>query len=280
MEALQRRTTYLFLAITVGHVLLISAQVQSKSGLPVLQTVAFGAFAKVQGSVATTTDTGRSVWKNYFALRGAARENEALKQRNLELETQLQQVQAIAARTHALEELLGMSQSMPQPTLAARVIAGDPSPGSLTITIDRGADDGVRADMAVIGPRGVVGRVINRPLPHAAQVQLLTGRNAGAAIVFKNAQAGGFARGGAGDPPLLVDWVPNAADVKVGDVALTSGQDNLFPRGLVVGTVASAERHAGVWTVRLQPAVDFSHIDIVLVVLAREPKEAAHGSGG
>jgi rod shape-determining protein MreC len=278
MEALHRRTTYLFLAITVGHVLLISAQVQSKSGLPVLQTVAFGAFAKVQQSLAVTTDAGRSVWKNYFALRGAARENAALKLRNLELETQLQQVQALAAGTHALEETLGLKTSMPQPTLAARVIAGDPSPGSLTITIDRGADDGVHADMAVIGPRGVVGRVINRPLPHAAQVQLLIGRNAGAAIVFKDAGAGGFARGGAGDPPLLVDWVPNSADVKTGDVALTSGQDNLFPKGLVVGTVASAERHAGQWTIKLRPAVDFSHIDIVLVVLSREPAPAAGGN--
>lgn len=274
-----RRTTYLFLAISLGHILLISAQVQSKSGLPVLEMVAFGGFAKVQRSLAAVTDGGRSLWTNYFALRGVARENEALKQRNLELEGRLQQVQALAASTHALEETLALQKSTLQPTLAARVIAGDPSPGSLTITIDRGAEDGVQPDMAVIGPRGVVGRVINRPLPHAGQVQLLIGRNAGVAVMFPRIGAGGFAKGGSGDPPLSVEWVPNAADIKVGDIALTSGQDQLFPRGLVVGTVAFAERHAGSWTVRLRPAVDFSHIEVVLIVLERAAKPAARGSG-
>src|SRR5438034_5866512 len=97
-----RRVGYVFLMISLGHVLLISAQVQSKSGLPVLEMVAFGGFAKVQRSLAVTTDGVRSLWTNYFALRGVARENEALKLRNLELEGQLQEVEALAANTHAL----------------------------------------------------------------------------------------------------------------------------------------------------------------------------------
>jgi len=86
--------------------------------------VSFGAFAKVQQSLAAVTDTGRSLWSNYFALRGAAKENEALKRRNLELEAQLQQVQALANTTHALEEALALSKSMPQPTLAGLMQPG------------------------------------------------------------------------------------------------------------------------------------------------------------
>ena len=125
----------------------------------------------------------------------------------------------------------------------------------------------------------MVGRVINRPLPHAAQVQLLIGRNAGVAVTFPRSGAGGFASGGNGDPPLSVEWVPNAADVKVGDVALTSGQDQMYPRGLVVGTVEVAVRHPLGWDIRLRPAVDFSHIEVVLVVLARTAKPTAGGNG-
>jgi len=170
MLALHRRTSYLFLAIVLGHVLLISAQVQSKAGVPVLHAVAFSTFAKVQQSLAVTADGGRAFWSNYFALRGVARENEALKRRTLELEGQLQQAQALAGQTRSLEETLALSQSLSKPTLAARVIAGDPTPGSVsTITIDRGSEDGVVPDLAVIGRNGVVGRLINRPLPHAAQ---------------------------------------------------------------------------------------------------------------
>ena len=279
--AVQRRTTYLLLAICLGHVLLISAQVQSKTGLPVLETVAFGAFARMQQLLGGVADGGHSLWSNYIGLQGAARENAWLRQRNLELEGQLQQAEALASRTRALEEALGLRASIPARVVTARVIAGDPTPGSLTVTIDRGSDDGVQTDMAVIAPRGVVGRVINRPLPHAAQVQLLTGRNAGAAVIFERTGAGGMAVGGAGNPPLRVDLVPNAADVKIGDRVLTSGQDGLFPRGFVIGTVERADRRAGVWTVAVRPAVDFSHIDVVLVVLENSAQSgSSRGSGG
>ncbi len=133
--------------------------------------------------------------------------------------------------------------------------------------------------MAVIAPRGLVGRVINRPLLHASQVQLLTGRNAAAAVLFERSGAGGIAEGGSGDPPLRVELVPNASDIKVGDRVLTSGQDGLFPRGFVVGTVERAERRAGQWTVAVRPSVDFSQIDVVLVVLDKPVKPGSGRSG-
>jgi rod shape-determining protein MreC len=268
--ALHRRTSYLFLTIVLGHVLLISAQVQSKSGIPVLHAVAFAAFAKVQQVLAATSDGGRALWSNYFALRGAARENEILKRRTLDLEGQLQQAQALAGQARALEDALRLQQSVLKPTLAARVIAGDPTPGSLTtVTIDRGSEDGVQPDFAVIGHDGVVGRVINHPLPHAAQVQLLVGRNAAAAAMFERSGVGGVAIGGSGDPAIRVELVPNGAEIKPGDRVLTSGQDRLYPRGFAIGTVVQADHKAGVWTIRVRPAVDFSHLDVVLVVLEK-----------
>jgi rod shape-determining protein MreC len=286
MQALQRRTAYLFLAMVLVHVLLISAQVQSKTGLPVLETVAFGGFARVQRMLASIGDGGRSLWSNYFALRGVARENADLRRRVLQLEGELQQAQAAASQTHALEATLGLQKSMSQKTLAARVIAGDPSPGSLTVTIDRGTADGVNRDMAVLAPGGVVGRVINNPLPHAAQVQLIIGRNAAVGVMLERAEAtagiavGGSAVGGSGDPPLRLQYIPNAADVKIGDRVLTSGQDGVYPRGFAVGTVAAAERRGGDWIVKVKPTVDFSHIDFVLIVLERQPAAAAAGAGG
>ncbi len=269
MLGLRRQTLYLLLALSLGHLLLISVQVQSRSGLPVLQAVSFAAFAKGQRVFASVADGGRSVWSNYFALRGAVKENDELRRHLLDLEGQLQQARALASRAQALEGALQLRETVPAPTLAARVIAGAPSPGSFTVTIDRGADDGVQAEMAVIGKGGVVGRVINRPQPHAAQVQLLVDRTAAAAVFFERIGAGGIVQGGRSDPPLRVDYVPTAADVKVGDRVLTSGQDGMYPRGFLVGTVAYADRHAGPWTITLAPAVDFSNIDIVLVVLVR-----------
>jgi rod shape-determining protein MreC len=275
-----RRTAFLLLALCLGQVLLISAQVQSGSGLPVAQTVAFGAFAKVQQIVAAFADGGRSVWSNYFALRGVVRENENLRRRTLELEAQLQEAMAKAGEADALAGTLKIRDSLPVRTVAARVIAGAPSPGAFTVTIDRGSDDGVKADMAVIGRRGVVGRVINQPLPHAAQVQLLVDRNAHAAVYFERTGAGGIVGGGRGDPPLHVDYVPNSADVKAGDRVMASGQDGIYPRGFLVGTVVHVERHGETQTVAVQPAVDFSHVDVVLVMIEREKAPAAPATPG
>jgi rod shape-determining protein MreC len=265
--AVRRQTGYLLLALSLGHILLISAQVQSGSGMPVAQSVAFGAFARVQQILAAVADGTRSTWTHYFALRGVVRENEGLKQQVLQLEGQLQQAQARATQLQSLERALGLRQSLAARTLTARVIAGGPSPGSLTVTIDLGSDDGVQPDMAVIGMNGVVGRVINRPLPHVAQVQLLVDRAAGAAVYFERSGVGAFVRGVSGDPPLRMELVPAAATINVGDRVLTSGLDGIYPRGFPIGAVEHAERRAGVWTVAVRPAVDFSHIDIVLIVL-------------
>lgn len=266
---IRRRTYSLLIVICLGHVLLISAQVQSKSGLPVVEDVAFGAFARAQGLLAGIADAGRSLWTNYFALRGAARESEQLRSRILELETRLQQEQAIAGRTRVLEEALKLRETLAAPTLAARVIAGNPSPGSYTVTIDRGTADGISADMAVIAARGVVGRVIPPVSEHAATVQLLIDRLAGIAVTFERSTTGGMVVGGAGDPPFRAEFVNTLADVQAGERVLSSGQDGIYPQGFLVGTVERVDRTSGERDILIRPAVDYSHIDVVLVVLRR-----------
>ena len=267
---LRRQTFSLLLLISLGHLLLVSAQVQSTSGLPVIEAVAFDAFARVQGLLGGVGDGVRSTWSGYFALKGVARENEALKSRVLDLEMQVQEQQAAAGRVRGLQEALSLKQSLSTPTLAARVIAGNPSPGSLTVTIDRGLDDGVEPDMAVLAARGVVGRVIPPVTAHAATVQLLIGRNAAAAITFEHSGAGGMVLGGAVDPPLRADFVPVLADVQVGERVTTSGQDGIFPQGFLVGTVAEVTRTTPTdREIGIQPSVDFSHLDVVLVVLSK-----------
>src|SRR5688572_10342041 len=117
-----RSTFFLLITICLGHVLLISAQVQSKSGLPLVEATAFGTFARFQQMTTGVADAVRSLWTKYFALRGVERDNELLRRRILELEAQLQQEQARAMHTRSLEEALKLQRSLAAPTLAARVI--------------------------------------------------------------------------------------------------------------------------------------------------------------
>ena len=141
--------------------------------------------------------------------------------------------------------------------------------GSLTVTIDRGKDDGIEPDMAVIAARGVVGRVINPVSAHAATVQLLIGHSAAVAVTFERSKAGGMAVGGSIDPPLEAKFVPVLAEVQSGEHVMTSGQDGIYPPGLLVGTVERVSRaNAGEREIAIRPAVDFSHVDIVLIALS------------
>lgn len=264
-----RRTLALLVTVCIGHVLLISAQVQSREGLPLIQVAAFDVFARVQGVTGAITDTGRGIWTQYFGLRGAARENEALRQQLLDLAAELQRQRAIAAQTRSLEDMLGLKPQLAVPTVAARVIAGNVSPGTLTVAIDRGAADGVTADMAVLSARGVIGRVIAPVVQHAATVQLLIDGNAAVAVVFERSQSGGMVVGGETDGTLSAEFVPLLTDVQAGEQVMTSGQDGIFPAGFVVGVVESVSGSGGPnRQIRVRPAADFSNIDIVLVLLA------------
>jgi rod shape-determining protein MreC len=268
-----RRTFALFVVLSLLHVILISSQVQSRSGVPLIQAAAFGVFASVQHLTSGVADMGRSFWSNYVALQGVAAENDALERKVLELEGIVQAQAAIVSQTRELEDILRLQQSLVAPTLAARVIAGSPAPGADMITIDRGSADGVEVDMAVLGHLGVVGRVL-RTTSSAAQVQLLIGRNAAAAAFTGLSLATGIVQGGAGNPPLELQYVDVLKDVRVGEHVYTSGIDGIFPRGFLIGTVERAVKGSGVYSdLAVRPAVDFTRLDVVLVVLARPARE-------
>ena len=267
MLDIRRRTGYLFLAVMMGHVILISAQVQNRGGARLLSAVTFGVVSRIQLATAGGVDGVRGLWHNYVWLRGARYENETLRRQIVELGGQLEEQRARASQVAMLEEALNLRKALPVETITARVIAGDPTPGFPAVTIDRGSADGLRANMAIIAPRGVVGRIYGRLEEHAAQVQLIVGRSAGAAAYLERSGAGGNVIGGSEDPQLRMDDVPNLVDVQIGDLVLTSGLDGIFPRGFTIGRVERAERGSGTYReIAVRPTVDFSNLQYVLVV--------------
>ncbi len=157
----------------------------------------------------------------------------------------LQEQRALAARTVQLQELMDLKTITTLPTIAAEIIAGNPNPGILSVTVNRGSSDGVQADMAVISPKGIVGRVIGRPASHAARVQLLVDSTAAAAALVERSRSGGIVVGVDGDPPLQFQLVSNLADVVPGDIVVTSGADGLYPKGFPIGRVEKSERGSG-----------------------------------
>jgi len=263
---IRQRTTVLFIAVMLGHIILISAQVNSRSGVPLLEVVTFGTFAEVQRFAAGGTGSIRRAWNAYINLRGVRVENERLKRELGETQVQLQQERAQAERSRQLEQLLGFQSQIAIKTLPTIVIGAGASPDSRTVTIDRGSKAGVHVNMAVIAPTGVVGRVVT-PTSHASKVQLLVDRNAGAGALIERSRAQGVVLG-TGEELLRMNYVSDIADVKIGDAVVTSGIDGIYPRGFAIGTVQSVDRGNGLSVIRVRPSVDFNRLEEVLVVVS------------
>ena len=267
---IRRRTGYFFLAVVVGHVVLISTQVTTKRGVPMLEGAVFGVFSEVQ-RVANVVTTGvRTSWQNYFALQQVQAENERLKQQISALQIRLQQERSLAQQSQSLQKLLELKTASDLSTTAASVIAGGASPEFRTITIDKGTSEGIHSDMAVISPAGIVGRVI-QPSPRAAKVQLLIDRNAAAGALVERTRAQGVVIGTGADE-LRMDYVSGSSEVKAGDVVVTSGIDGIYPKGFVIGQIQSVKRGAGEYSsIVIRPAVDFSALEAVLIVVTPRP---------
>ena len=233
LELKRRGSTFLFVVVVVGHIVLISAQVTSKSGLPLLQEVTFGLVAQIQRAGAVVSDGLVSGWHGYVDLRGVRQQNAQL-QRDLDAaKVRLQQERAAAARSEELAQLLDLKSRSNFASAAAEVLAGSATPEFRTITIGKGKADGLKPDMAVVSPNGVVGRVI-LPSAGAAKVQLLVDRNAAAGALIERSRSQGIAVG-AGTSLLRLDFASDTADIRVGDTVVTSRIDGIYTKGFVIG---------------------------------------------
>jgi rod shape-determining protein MreC len=210
------------------------------------------------------------VWDGYFGLRWAHQENQQLKQELAKARLTVLEQRAQALRASELEKLLAVRERTPLRTVAANVIAGDATGIFRTVTIDKGSSSGLRKDMAVIAPSGVVGRIVEPPPLYAAQVQLLIDREAGAGAIIERSGVGGVVVGSDRDSelPLDLQFVSNLSDAKEGDRLVTSGLDGIFPRGILIGSLTRVEKGVGLYKrIAVTPAVDFAEVGSVLVVL-------------
>jgi len=262
---IRQRTGYLFVALTVGHIVLISAQVSTNRGIPLLEEVTFGAFAEVQRIASAAIGGMRTSWTDYVALQEVRSENARLREEVGRLRVGLQQERALAQRARSLEEILELRTTVELATVAATVIAGGASPDFRTITIDKGSAEGLRPNMAVIVPGGVVGRIVT-PTSRASKVQLLIDRNAAVGALIERSRAHGVVEGTGGG--LRMNYVSGLADVQVGDTVVTSGIDGIYPKGFAIGQIESVERgSSGFGAIVVRPVVDSSSVEAVLVVV-------------
>jgi rod shape-determining protein MreC len=271
---IRQRSGFLLLTVTLAQILLISAQVNTKSGVPVIEKVTFGVFSEFQRGLSGGFSGIRGIWTGYIGLRHVKVENETLKRDLAVAQVAVQEQRALADRARGLERLLDLREHTSLKTLAAEIIGAAATPDFRTLTIDRGTRDGVRADMSIIAPAGVVGRLVV-PSLRSSKVQLLIDRNAAAGAIIERTRAQGVVVG-AGDDRLRLEYVSEVSDVVAGDVVVTSGIDGIYPKGFIIGRVEAVERSGGSYKqITIKPAVDFTSLEEVLIVLTPTPARAA-----
>jgi rod shape-determining protein MreC len=213
----------------------------------------------------------RNLWRNYMNLRGVRQENRDLKQQIEQLRIEQTRLNEDAQQAHRLQALLGFKEQFISQTLAAQVIGSSGSEQSKSVYIDKGARDGIRQDMAVITADGIVGKVL-RVFPSSSQVLLVNDQTSGVGSILEKSRLQGVLRGTA-NGEVVLEKVMADEPVQPGETVLTSGGDQIFPKGLVVGTVTKVAPGPELFLkIQVKPAADLSRIEEVLVITQTEDK--------
>jgi rod shape-determining protein MreC len=209
----------------------------------------------------------RNTWHNYADLRGVRRQNQELQDELTHLRLEQVRLKEDAEQAHRLQTLLGFKEKYISQTVAAQVIGTSGSEQSQVIYIDKGSHDGLKADMAVITPDGIVGKVKDI-LPLSSQVLMINDRESGAGVILEKSRLQGVLRGtNLGE--LVVDGVMADQKVEIGERVIASGGDRIYPKGMPVGTVSSVapDRETGTFLViKVKPAADLNRLEEVLVI--------------
>lgn len=211
-----------------------------------------------------------------FHLRG---DNQRMKAELEQLRDRRRSLEDLARENESLRELLGMRDKLSASNehyrfLSAQVIALAPSNFEWTITLDAGTNDGIQVGMPVINGDGLVGRVIQVG-PTASRVLLAIDRNFSAAVRVSRTRQHAYAQGG-GTEPMRLTLINPESDVREGDEVVTSTYSNaLFPDGIPVGAVDSVGAPTNLLNrdVRVRPYVDFTRLDLVLIILQAPPPQ-------
>ncbi len=207
-----------------------------------------------------------SIWSRYIALRYVGEENLNLRREIASLQEEASRLRERAAASDRLRELLNLKDELPYSTLAARVIARDPTNWYRSIVINKGQDDGITVDMGVMTPTGAVGRVVKVQRQLAVVLLLIDRNNAVTGLVQRTRDEGiveGTEKGLA-----WIKYLPLLSNVRVGDIVITSGMAGGFPRGLPIGRITRIERREAelFLSAEIQPETDFGRLEEVLVI--------------
>lgn len=219
-----------------------------------------------------------NIWHNYFYLRGVRAENRQLKDQIEQMRIEQVRLSEDAAQARRLQTLVAFKEQFISRTVAAQVIGSSGSDLSRVIYIDKGENAGITRDMAVITADGIVGKVL-LVYPSVSQVLLINDQSSGVGALLEKTRLQGVLRGTA-NGEVILERVMSDEQVPVGETVLTSGGDQIFPKGLPVGTVTKVANGKDLFlNIKIKPAANLSKLEEVLVLVEKQERQATAEEG-
>jgi rod shape-determining protein MreC len=213
------------------------------------------------------------IWNNYFNLRHVNEQNKDLQQTVDRLRLEEAALMEDARQGQRLQAMLGFEEKYIYQTLPAQIIGTSGSDQSRLFYIDKGANAHLERDMAVITSDGIVGKV-REVYPRSAQILLINDQTSGAGVILETTRIRGILRGNALGQPQIVGLTTDSR-IQPGERVLTAGGDEIFPRGLPVGTVDKVIKDPdqdGFIKIIVKPAAHLDRLDEVLVITSVQPR--------
>ena len=271
MKGLPRNSRVLLWVILIACVLLLlSMNTGQERAWSPLEQIVVELTAPVERVFQWTVAWTEGIWSDYFFLVNVRKENTALRKELNTLRMENSRYRELLFTHARLKALFQFKQSLNIPSVAAQVIGLDPTGWFRSVILDKGSHAGIMVDMPVVNSSGVVGRVVSVS-PHYAKVLLLTDQNSAVDSLIQRSRDRGMVRGLKTDVCAL-DYMIKTSDVRVGDIVVTSGLGGVYPKGIPIGEVTKVEDTPGdlFRHITVKPAVDFSRLEEVLVILRKK----------
>ncbi len=221
-------------------------------------------------SIVGTLQSAASVVPNFFALE---RENEILRQQNVELTDEVSRLREARLENLQLRELLKLKEHSLFHLVGADIVGKTLDLLRNTVTINKGDQDGLRINMPIVSEAGLVGRVIATS-SHYSVAQLMINRDFRASVKIERSRVVGILAWNGGEF-LQLKNVAKTQDVAAGDLVMTSEYSNIFPRDIKIGTVIQvSEREDALFKeIQIKSSVDFTTLEHVFVISATPDPE-------
>lgn len=266
----------LLIVVSIGLVVLMAISISSTRDLSFAESVIGDILSPVQTLFTNASNQIAGLFL-YIGEFKDMRENyydiveEMEKYQDIELEND-----ELRAENERLNKLLGFVEENERFVIVgARVIGKDPDRWYGSLTIDRGRNDGVVNNMAVMTNDGLVGRVVETAA-NWSRVKILPDVSSSISAIVQRTRDGGIVKGNisgtAGDELLRMIYLPTDSDAQVGDKVITSGFGDIFPKGLYIGSVVELYKNEydSFVTAVVEADVDFYHIEEVLLVSEKQ----------